>query len=37
MKYDKYGNKKDAMYYAKIAIALLLVLMLILSAVAVLL
>jgi len=34
MKYDKYGNKKDAVYYVKIAMSILLVLMMVLSAVA---
>lgn len=34
MKHDKYGNKKDAVYYAKIAMAVILVFMMILSAVA---
>lgn len=34
MKYDKYGNKKDMLYYMKIVMAIVLVLMLVLSAVA---
>ena len=34
MKYDKYGNKKNMLYYMKIGVAVILVLLLVLSTVA---
>lgn len=34
MKYDKYGNKKDTMYYMKIVMAIILVFMIVISTIA---